>query len=109
MHIEVEDLVRMAATPEPSPVLLDVREPWELALASIQPPGVEFRHIPMGELPHRIGELSPSAPVICMCHHGVRSALVASYLERMGFGVVYNLEGGIAAWSERIDTSVPVY
>ena len=113
MHLDVEELAQMQThTPpetNPLPVLLDVREAWELERARITPSGLEFVHIPMGELPARIGELSDAAPIICMCHHGVRSALVASYLERMGFGVVYNLEGGIAAWSERVDHTVPAY
>jgi rhodanese-related sulfurtransferase len=113
MQLDVEELAQMQSNlmpqASPLPVLLDVREAWELERARITPPGLDFVHIPMGELPARIGELSEAAPIICMCHHGVRSALVASYLERMGFGTVYNLEGGIAAWSERVDQSVPAY
>ena len=109
-QISVEELARLNPSPDgPCPVLLDVREPWEVAAASLQRPGFHSQHIPMGQIPQRLGELSPSQPIFCICHHGVRSAQVVAFLERSGFESVYNLAGGIAAWSERIDPSVPHY
>ena len=89
---------------EERPLILDVREPWEIATASI--PGT--LNIPMGDIPSRLTELDPDRETIVMCHHGVRSAQVAMYLARNGFERVLNLTGGIDAWSE-VDPSVPRY
>jgi len=86
------------------PLILDVREGWEIATASI--PGT--LNIPMGDIPSRLTELDPDREVIVMCHHGVRSAQIAMYLARNGFEQVLNLAGGIDAWSE-VDPSVPRY
>jgi rhodanese-related sulfurtransferase len=85
--------------------LLDVREPEEVALASF--PGA--RHLPMDEVPSRLGELDSDAEWVIVCHHGVRSAQVAIYLARMGFGRVANLLGGIDRWSLTVDRTVPRY
>ncbi len=86
------------------PLILDVREPWEIAAASI----AGTLNIPMGDVPSRLSELDPDRETIVMCHHGVRSAQVARYLVHSGFERVLNLAGGIDAWSE-IDPSVPRY
>jgi rhodanese-related sulfurtransferase len=86
------------------PLILDVREPWEIATASV----AGTHNIPMGEIPSRLTELDPDRETIVMCHHGVRSAQVARYLARSGFEQVLNLAGGIDAWSET-DPSVPRY
>lgn len=91
------------------PLLLDVREPWEAALAQIRIEGVPGRLIPMGELPQRLDELSPTQPVVAYCHHGVRSLQVVAFLERQGFDSVYNLAGGIDAWSREMDPALPRY
>ncbi len=90
-------------------VLLDVREPWEVATASIRLDGATTLAIPMNELPARIRELDPQQCVVCICHHGIRSAQVVAFLAHQGFDAVYNLDGGIAAWSENIDPNVPTY
>lgn len=87
------------------PQLLDVREPWEVETAAVA--GAVY--IPMGQVPTRLGELDRTRPVIVMCHHGRRSAQVGMLLERNGFAEVINLAGGIAAWSDEIDPSVPQY
>ena len=92
-----------------NPLLLDVREPWEFALAAIRIDGLRTLHIPMNEVPGRLAELDAARPVVCICHHGMRSAQVVAFLERQGFDAVYNLAGGIAAWSEQVDASVPGY
>ena len=86
------------------PVLLDVREPWEFALARIE----GSRLIPMGELPDRFSELDPAAETVVICHHGARSAYVACALGDAGFANVLDLEGGLDAYSQ-IDDSVPRY
>ena len=90
-------------------ILLDVREPWETALAAIALPAATVRLVPMGELAGRLGELDPAHPVVCVCHHGARSAQVVAFLERSGFASAYNLAGGIDAWSREVDPSVARY
>jgi len=100
------DVLEMRAQ---SPLLLDVREPWEFALAAIRVEGLRTLHIPMNEIPGRLGELDAAQPVVCICHHGMRSAQVVALLERQGFDAAYNLAGGIQAWSEQVDASVPCY
>jgi rhodanese-related sulfurtransferase len=89
--------------------LLDVREDWEVALAAIRLDGAVMRHIPMGTLPDRLGELDATLPIVCVCHHGMRSAQVAAFLERHGCTQVFNLAGGIDAWSRDVDRTVPRY
>lgn len=85
--------------------VLDVREPGEIALSAF--PGAT--HIPMNDIPARIGELDPARETIVVCHHGMRSAQVGMYLARNGFTRVVNLAGGINAWSIEADPSVPRY
>lgn len=92
-----------------SAVLLDVREPWEMALAAIRIDGARLLSIPMGQIPQRLDELDPAQPVVCYCHHGMRSLQVIAFLQRQGFDSVYNLAGGIEAWSVQMDPSVPRY
>ena len=99
---------RTAAGQQPL-LLLDVREPWEVALASIRLDGAQHQDVPMGQVPQRLGSLDPAQPVVCICHHGARSAQVVAFLERQGFESVYNLAGGIDAWSREVDTAVPRY
>jgi len=95
----------LADTSRPAPILLDVREPWEVATAHI-PGCVE---IPMRDIPARSEELDDDAQIVCICHHGARSAQVAMFLESRGFTKLYNLQGGIDAWSRDVDPSVPRY
>lgn len=85
--------------------VLDVRMPEEIAIASL--PGAI--NIPLMDLPDRIGELNPQAPIAVLCHHGVRSEHASRFLEHNGFTQVSHLEGGIDAWSEQIDARVPRY
>lgn len=95
------------------PIVLDVREPWELQTASVKPDGFTLLHIPMRDLPARIDALraehGEDQPIACLCHHGMRSQQVATFLTQGGFTDVVNLQGGIAAWSEQIDPTVPLY
>ena len=87
------------------PVLLDVRESWEVQICSI--PG--SLHMPMGEVPGRAGEIDADAPVVAICHHGGRSMQVGLFLEKNGHKKVHNLVGGVDAWSRTVDPSMPVY
>ncbi|WP_022882207.1 ThiF family adenylyltransferase [Gryllotalpicola ginsengisoli] len=85
--------------------LVDVREPWEAEIASLD--GAVL--IPLGQLPQRWQELDPSAPTVVMCHGGVRSAQGRDILRSLDFELVTSLAGGIDAWSRRVDASVPRY
>ena len=87
------------------PVLLDVREPWEWQTARIE----GAQHIPMRDIPARLGELDPDQEVVAICHHGARSQQVAMFLEKNGFAKVHNLMGGVDAWSRTVDPAVPLY
>ncbi|MDY3331876.1 MAG: rhodanese-like domain-containing protein [Pelistega sp.] len=85
--------------------LLDVRQDDEVAYAHID----GYQHIPMHLIPIRHGEIDDSKPLVIYCHHGMRSYQVGLFLANMGFEEVYNLQGGIDAWSKEIDSSVPLY
>lgn len=98
-----------AARAHGTPVVLDVREPSELQIASIQADGFELLTIPMGVIPSRLNELDPEQAIACLCHHGGRSMQVASFLKARGFAHVANIAGGIHAWSAEIDPSIPRY
>ena len=104
-------LVQAASAPQVGnlPVVLDVREPWELQTASVTPDGFELRHMPMRSVPERLAELDRDQPIACLCHHGIRSAQVANFLMNQGFTQVVNIHGGIHAWSLERDPAVPVY
>jgi rhodanese-related sulfurtransferase len=90
------------------PVLLDVREGWEVQTASAKPEALDLLHMPMQTIPARLHELDKTRPIACLCHHGGRSMQVASFLMQHGFDVV-NVAGGIHAWSAQVDPSIPVY
>ncbi|HVC01008.1 MAG TPA: rhodanese-like domain-containing protein [Steroidobacteraceae bacterium] len=87
-------------------LLLDVREPWEIALAPVP---CDHLRIPLGEIAARIQELDAAQPTAVICHAGARSLQVAHFLERCRFQCVFNLTGGIDAWSVDADPSVPRY
>ena len=83
--------------------LLDVRQPEELEIARIE----GAVNIPLNQLPERLGELDPAQPIVALCHHGVRSEMAGRLLERNQFGDVAHLSGGIDAWSQAVDPSIP--
>lgn len=87
------------------PLVLDVREGWELDVARIP----DVLHIPMGEIPSRLGELDATREIVVLCRSGGRSMQVAQFLDRNGFKSVANLTGGILAWSHEVDPSVRAY
>ena len=93
----------------PQPVVLDVREAWEVQTACIQADGFELRHMPMASIPARLAELPRDQHIACLCHHGGRSAQVAHFLASRGYAHVVNIQGGINAWSGEVDPSVPRY
>lgn len=85
-------------------VLLDVREEHEVAQAAL--PGAQC--IALRDVLGRLHELSRESEIAVICHHGVRSAMVVSFLEARGFRA-YNVEGGIDAYAARVDPSIPRY
>jgi rhodanese-related sulfurtransferase len=104
--ITATELARwLAGSDAPPPLVLDVREPWELELAQLP----SSLAIPMGAITSSLDRLDPVRPTVCVCHHGARSMQVAMFLERQGFSDVLNLTGGIHAWSEQVDSSVATY
>ena len=91
------------------PLVLDVREAWELQTASVRPEGFELLHIPMALVPMRLQELASERPIACLCHHGGRSMQVAYFLAQHGYAQVANIAGGIHAWAQECDPSIPCY
>jgi len=85
--------------------LLDVREPWECAIARL--PG--SLNIPLAEIPARWQELDADSEIIVVCKSGGRSRRAAQFLSAQGLGRVANLSGGIDAWTRDIDPSLPSY
>ena len=84
--------------------LLDVREDWELGVASVP----NIIHIPMGQVADRLQELDRNKEVVVLCRSGRRSLEVAKFLQQNGFKAV-NLAGGILAWSRDLDATIPTY
>jgi len=84
--------------------LLDVREDWELGVASVP----NIIHIPMGQIADRLQELDRNKEVVVLCRSGRRSLEVAKFLQQNGFKAV-NLAGGILAWSRDLDATIPTY
>ncbi|WP_295856562.1 rhodanese-like domain-containing protein [uncultured Xylophilus sp.] len=99
----------LAAHAGAEPVVLDVREPWEVQTASVTPAGFRLVTVPMNSVPARLAELDRTTPVACLCHHGARSQRVAAFLAQNGFDDVVNIAGGIDAWSRERDGTVPRY
>jgi adenylyltransferase/sulfurtransferase len=86
-------------------VLIDVREPHEYQICSIP----QAKLIPLGELPKRVNELSSADEIVAHCKSGMRSAKAVDFLKQAGFKKVRNMKGGILAWSDKVDPSVPKY
>src|SRR5487761_1241172 len=85
------------------PVLIDVREPHEFEICRI--PGSTL--IPLGEVPARMHELNSADEIVVHCRSGARSAQAVNFLMKAGFRKIHNLQGGILAWSAKVDPSVP--
>jgi rhodanese-related sulfurtransferase len=86
------------------PRLLDVRETWEYQICRIE--GSEL--LPIREVAQNWQSLEQDQPVVCICHHGGRSAQVALFLERQGM-TTFNLSGGVDAWARQVDASMATY
>ncbi|MBN8583083.1 MAG: molybdopterin-synthase adenylyltransferase MoeB [Anaerolineae bacterium] len=90
---------------EPNLFLLDVREPHELEIAAIK----GAKNIPLGEVAQRMSELDSAEEMVVFCKRGSRSARAIEILSSAGFKKMKNLKGGINAWAEEVDTSLPLY
>jgi molybdopterin/thiamine biosynthesis adenylyltransferase/rhodanese-related sulfurtransferase/molybdopterin converting factor small subunit len=86
-------------------VLIDVREPHEYQICNIP----QAKLIPLGDLPKRVNELDSADEIIAHCKSGMRSAKAVDFLKQAGFKKVRNMKGGILAWSDKVDPSVPKY
>lgn len=107
LEISVPEAARRHAAGEDGFVLLDIREPQELAVASIE----GAVHIPMGDLPGKLGELDidDDTCVAVLCRTGRRSLDAAVYMQKQGFEGARSVAGGIHWWSDRLDPSLTKY
>ena len=106
---QLSDWLVANLTEEITPVVLDVREPWEIHSANVKPANGNLVAIPMMQLQARLAELKRDVPIAVLCHHGVRSLQVARFLAFNGFKTVANISGGIDAWSVDFDANVVRY
>ncbi len=104
-NLSPREVAKLVAEADEKPLLLDVREPWELAICRIE--GSES--VPMRQIPEALRQLERERETIVICHHGIRSLQVARFLEHQGFGRVVNLEGGVAAWARDVDPAMATY
>lgn len=106
MEIPLEvDVATAARLHREGALLLDVREPVEVATCAI--PG--SRHVPMRQIPEALPDLPRDRLILVQCHHGGRSLRVTQFLRANGFTQVSNVAGGIDAWSQQIDPTIPRY
>jgi len=106
IEISCQQVAAKLASGEPF-LLLDCRETDEHTLAAVP----QAKLMPMSEITARVGELDDDRerPIVVMCHHGMRSAQVASWLAGQGFTSVSSMAGGIDRWSVEIDPAIPRY
>lgn len=86
-------------------VLLDVRRSGEIEICAL--PGIV--HLPLSDLASGHHELDPDAEIVCICHHGIRSAHACMMLQSYGFDTTINLTGGMDLWSMEVDSSMARY
>lgn len=106
LEVSVQD-VRSRLAAGDDFLLLDCRRPEEHSLVHLD----EAVLIPMDELPDRLGELGgqDERPVVVYCHHGGRSMMVTRWLRQQGWNRAQSMRGGIDAWADEIDNSLPRY
>lgn len=108
-EIDVNRLAVLLAESAPELQLIDVRERNEVAIARIS----DFEIYPLSEFEQWsdkiLNQLQPEATTVVMCHHGMRSAQLCQWLSLRGFNNVYNVRGGIDAYSRLVDTTVNRY
>ncbi|MEH1814362.1 MAG: rhodanese-like domain-containing protein [Nostoc sp.] len=108
-QISVEELAQRLSSNDVSIQLVDVREPEELAIASIE----GFVNLPLSQFTEWGDQVptifNPEAETLVLCHHGIRSAQMCQWLIAQGFTNVQNISGGIDAYSQLVDPSIPQY
>jgi len=104
LEINCATLAELAAG-EDAPLVLDVREPWEVAICALP----NSLNIPLSTIPSRVAEIPDDRVVVALCHHGMRSLNATRWLRERGFDNVTNLQGGIDAWSRQVDASLATY
>ena len=87
------------------PRLIDVREPWEFATCHIE--GAEL--IPMRQIQMAMQDLDKDEEIVVICHHGIRSRMIARMLDASGFTRVINLSTGVDGWAKDVDPDMPTY
>lgn len=104
-HFTPTQLLDYINSAQKTPVLLDVREPWEYEICHI----ANSTLIPMGQIHLHCDTLNKDDETIVICHHGIRSRQVAMYLESREFTNVVNLTGGVDAWAQDVDVQMEKY
>lgn len=104
-HISVTELKIYLDEATDTPLLLDIREPWEYQLCHLE----NSTLIPMNQVPIELKRLDKNRETILICHHGVRSQRVGLLLKDCGFNNVVNVRGGINAWAQKIDPEMGTY
>jgi rhodanese-related sulfurtransferase len=104
-QISATELSERLAGDGSKPFLLDVREPIEFKFCRID----GSQNIPMNEIAAGLEKLDPQQEIVVICHHGMRSAQVATFLLNNGFPKIINLRGGVAAWASEVDKQMPTY
>jgi rhodanese-related sulfurtransferase len=104
-EISPAELLKRAQTAT-LPLIIDVREPWEIERTLFPLP---HRQIPMGQILTVLPDVDPEEEIVVACHFGRRSAHTCFILNNQGYKKVYNLKGGIDAWSQEIDPLIPRY
>ncbi len=90
---------------ETQPLLLDVRQPWEMDICKIKNSVL----IPMSQIPGQLDSLDADHETVVICHHGIRSRSVGRYLEHEGFNNIINLSGGVDQWAKTVDKQMATY
>ena len=105
IEISAHDLNQRLADGQDQLQLIDVREDWEYEHCQI----AHSIHVVLHSIPERLAEFDRQKPLVLICHHGVRSLMACQYLEQQGFSNLYNLTGGIDAWSNDVDPTIQKY
>jgi rhodanese-related sulfurtransferase len=104
-EFSAEQLKSYLDTCDEQPLLLDVRQPWEVEVCKIENSVL----IPMSTIPTKVDSLDLNRETVIICHHGIRSRSVGRYLEQAGFNNIINLSGGMAQWAKTVDTQMSTY
>ncbi|MCP4406256.1 MAG: sulfurtransferase [Gammaproteobacteria bacterium] len=104
-NLSAVELKKHLEQADPTPLLLDVREPWEYQ--QVHFPSSDL--IPMRQIPMALSKLDQQQEIVVICHHGIRSRQVAMFMENYGFKNIINLHGGIDAWAREIDSTMALY